>query len=60
MASQFSVIIVGGGAIGLTPKALADHAISVTVVESHKPNLVWSDTNPTARGMPLIKLQYRY
>ena len=50
MASQFSVIIVGGGAIGLTlAKALADHAISVTVVESHKPNLVWSDTNPTAR-----------
>ena len=50
MPSHFSVIIVGGGLVGLTAaKALADQAISVTLVESKPPSLDWPAASRTAQ-----------
>ena len=50
MPTDFSVIIIGGGLVGLTAaKALADQGISVTVVEAKPPPLNWKDNSYTAQ-----------
>ena len=50
MPTDFSVIIIGGGLVGLTAaKALADQGTSVIVVEAKAPLLNWEDSSYTAQ-----------
>ena len=50
MPTDFSVIIIGGGLVGLTAaKALADQGILVTVIEAKQPPLNWEDSSYTAQ-----------